>query len=182
MISWNADIGSYREGVSKATEIFDEYGDFIYSIIRCQTGNDAQADDLFQDFFLSVAFNPPPADVRNIRGYLYKAIIHDVVDAVRRVEKYQSRVHRYADGVKMPAAKDKPENILIVLEETNKMFELIKLQLPRSEAEAITLRYKGGHNITEVAEKMDVNTRTISRYISVGLSKVRQILRIQEHS
>ncbi len=180
MASINTDIGFYREGVGKAAEIFDEYGDFIYSVIRCQTRNDTQANDLFQDFFLSVAFKPPPPDVRNIKRYLYKAIIHDIVDAVRRVENYQTKVRRYADDIRPSTIKDKPENILIDSEEMDRMFELIRLQLPRSEAMAITLRYKNGHDIAEVAEKMEVDTRTISRYISVGLSKVRQFFSVQE--
>jgi RNA polymerase sigma factor (sigma-70 family) len=70
--------------------------------------------------------------------------------------------------------KEKPENALIRTEEMSKMFELIEKRLPRSEAQAIVLRYRNHHTIKEVAEKMDVNSRSISRYISKGLSKIRQ--------
>ena len=40
--------------VSIAAKVFGEYGDFIHAVIRCKVRNEAQADDLFQDFFLSL--------------------------------------------------------------------------------------------------------------------------------
>ena len=182
MAPLNTDIVAAKDGVNKAAEIFSEYGDFIYSVIRFQTRNDAQARDLFQDFFLSIAFKPPPSDVQNIKSYLYKAIINDIIDSVRRLDNYHAQVRRYADGFEYLPVKNKPENVLIDIEETNKMFELIRLRLPRSEAQAITLRYMHGHNIGEVAQKMRVDTRTVSRYISVGLNKIRRFLKVQEQS
>ncbi|MHC4792547.1 MAG: RNA polymerase sigma factor, partial [Planctomycetota bacterium] len=64
--------------VNHAAKIFSEYGDFIRGVIRYQVGNDAQADDLFQDFFLSLVSRPVPADIQNIKKYLYRAITNDI--------------------------------------------------------------------------------------------------------
>jgi RNA polymerase sigma factor (sigma-70 family) len=180
MAPLNSNILAAKEGVNKAAEIFNQYGDFIYSVIRFQARKEANVNDLFQDFFLSVAFNPPPPDVRNIKNYLYRAITNDIIDAVRRFDNYHSYVRRYADGFEYIQAKSKPENVAMDVEETGRMFEIIRSKLPPSEALAITLRYGHGHDIGEVAKKMNVDTRTVSRYISVGLNKIRRLLKVKE--
>ena len=166
--------------VACAAEIFSQYGGFILAVIRYKVGNDAQADDLFQDFFLSLVSKPLPPGIQNIKSYLYRAISNDIVDAARRVEKYQTRMHKYAEELNYSVNKSSPENALIEIEETNKMFKLIKGWLPCSEAQAVTLRYRHNYNIKEVAKKMKVNNRTVSRYISVGLSKLRQFLTVKQ--
>ena len=162
--------------VARAAEIFSEYGDFIRTVIYYHVENNAQADDLFQDFFLSLVSKPIPANIQNVKGYLYKAITNDIVDAVRRVEKYKTRMNKYAERLNYSVNNNRPENAFIETEQTNKMFRLIEGWLRHSEAQAITLRYRNSYNIKEAAKKMHVNNRTISRYISAGLSKVRQFL------
>jgi RNA polymerase sigma factor (sigma-70 family) len=166
--------------VDRAAEIFSQYGDFILAAIRYHVENDAQADDLFQDFFLSLVSRPLPAGIRNVKSYLYKAITNDIVDAVRRVEKYKTRMDKYAECFNYSVNNNRPENALVEIEQTNKMFKLIEGQLRHSEAQAVTLRYRNSYNIKEAAKKMHVNNRTISRYISTGLSKVRQFLTVKQ--
>ncbi len=160
--------------VDRAAEIFSEYGDFIRAVIRYQVGNDAQADDLFQDFFVSLVSRPIPAGIQNIKSYLYRAITNDIVDAARRVEKCKTLMHKYGECLDYSINKSTPENALIKKEEINKMFKLIEGRLRHSEAQAIMFRFWNNFSIKEVAKKMHVNNRTVSRYISVGLRKARQ--------
>ena len=167
---------SHTNNVNIAAKLFAEYGDFIRAVVRYQAKNEDQADDIFQDFFLFLVSKPLPADVQNIKSYLYKAITNDIVDAARRVEKHKTRMNKYAECLNYSINKNRPENALIEKEQTNKMFKLIEKRLPHSEAKAITLRYRDKYNTKAVAEKMDVDKRTVSRYISVGFRKIRQFL------
>jgi len=175
----SANTNNYATRVNIAAKVFGEYGDFIHAIIRCKVRNEAQADDLFQDFFLSIVSKSPPPALQNIKGYLYRAITNDIVDTVRRMERYESYVRKYGEQLNYSINKTSPENILTEMEELDKLFALIKKRLPESESQAIALRYRDSHSIEEVAEKMSVNNRTISRYISVGLKKIRQFLMIK---
>ena len=159
-----------------AAKIFTEYGDFIHTVIRYQVKNETQADDLFQDFFLSLVTSPLPTGVRNIRGYLYRAITNDIIDATRRVERYRNHMHKYSKHLDRPINKRTPEDAFICVEETSKMFELIKGRLRNNEFQAITLRHKDHYNIKDVAKKMDVKRTSVSRYISEGLRKIRKFL------
>lgn len=166
--------------VALAAEVFSKYGDFIRAVIRYKVKNEAWAGDLFQDFFLSLVSKPIPAGVQNVRSYLYRAIINDIADGTRRVEKYKTRMNKYAECLNYSINKSAPENALMEKEETDKMFKLIEGWLRRSEAQAVSLRYKNNYDIKEVARKMHVDDRTVSRYISTGLSKIRQSLIVKQ--
>ena len=165
---------SASSNVDRAAEIFSKYEDFILAVIRYRVGNNAQADDLFQDLFLSLVSKPIPPGIQNIKSYLYKAITNDIIDAARRVENYKTLMHKYFESIDYSINKNTPENALIKKEELDKMLALIKGRLPHSEAQVITLRFRDNFSIKEIAQKMHVNSRTVSRYISVGLSKVCQ--------
>jgi RNA polymerase sigma factor (sigma-70 family) len=166
--------------VARAAEIFSKYGDFIRAVIRYKVKNEAWVGDLFQDFFLSIVSKPIPPEVQNVRSYLYRAIINDIVDAARRIEKYKTRMNKYAECLSYSINNNSPENALIEAEETDKMFKLIEGWLRRSEAQVISLRYRNSYDIKEVAKKMHVDNRTVSRYISAGLSKIRQYLTVKQ--
>ncbi len=165
--------------VNIAGEIFTKYEDFIRQIIRFRINNEELANDLLQDFFLSLVAKPPPIDTQNIKGYLYRAVTNDIVDAIRRIENYRSRIRRYAERNRDSVNKQRPENDLIMDEELNKVIQLIETHSRRSEAKAIILRHNNGYTVKEIAEKMHVSTGTIRGYISDGLKSIRHYLKIR---
>ncbi len=175
----NTNTNNYANSVDAAAKVFTKYGDFIHTVIRYQVKNETQADDLFQDFFLSLVTSPLPAGVRNIKGYLYRAITNKIIDATRRVNKYSYHMHKYYEYPNHSINKRTPENVFIDVEETNKMFGLIKGRLTNSQYQAMTLRYSSHHSIKEVAKKMGVKSTSVSRYISIGLKKIRQSLTLK---
>ena len=175
----STDTNDYTDNVDAAAKIFTEYGDFILMVIRYNVKNETQADDLFQDFFLSLVASPLPAGVQNVKGYLYRAITNKIIDAIHRVESYQNHMYKYAKHLNRSINKKTPENAFIEAEETKKMFELIEMRLRSSHAQAITLRYKNNYEIKEVARKMNVRNASVRKYIYVGLSKIRQSLKLK---
>jgi len=172
----SANTNMYENSVLMASELLTEHGNFIRAVIRSQVKNEDQAEDIFQDFFLSLVYKPIPKGVKNIKSYLYRAITNDIVDAVRQVERYRVRIHEYSKQFTNSINNTSPENALIKKEQLDKMFALIKGRLPNSGYQAIFLRYRKHHSLKEVAEKMGVNDRSVSRYICVGLRKIRQLL------
>ena len=166
--------GDASSNVDRARQIFEEHGDFIHSIIRFSVRNEALSEDLFQDLFLSLISKPMPEEVQNIRGFLYRVVSDSIKDAFRRIDRYQARIRRYA-GYPERVTEYRPKNSLIEAEETKRMFELIEKNLPPKEALAVTLRYKNNCDTAKVAKKMGVQPRSVSRYVSAGLRKVRQV-------
>lgn len=162
--------------MERAGAIFAEYGDFIRATIHRQTSSKGRADDLLQNFFLALVRKPVPANVKNVRRYMYRAITNDVVDAVRRAGKYRNLIEKYSRRINYTINNSRSEDAIIEQEARDKMFERIRKRLPQSEGEAITLRYRDNYSIGEIARKMGVKKRSVSSYLSVGLKRLRRHL------
>jgi len=169
------EIRNPPENLAYAEKVFAEHGDFVRRILCFHVRNQEEREDLFQEFFLVLISKPIPQDLQNVRGYIQHVVCDNIKDAFRRIERYQKRLHRYAEHHKH-IVEDRPDNSLMETEEVEKMFELIRRHLPKNEATAMALRYKDNCNIRETAKKMNVKPRSVSRYLSVGAKKLRQIL------
>ena len=165
-----------RNNVKMAAEVFDEHGDAIRAIIKFNVRSETEIDDIFQEFFLSIVRRPIPQSVQDIRGYLYKAVTNDIIDISRRNKSDRNRIHRYAECRKYSINEDDPENIIIQTEEIKKVFQLIENSLSRREAEVVVKRYSRNLSTTDTAQRMFVNKRTVSRYLSVAIKKARQLI------
>ncbi len=161
--------------VERTAEVFEKYGDFIRAGIRFHVKDEMEAEDLFQDLFLLLVAKPIPQDVQNVEGFLYRVITQSVKDAFRRIDRYQARIRRYAER-NVSAIENRPENVIMDIEEAKNMFDLIERRLPPPQALALTLKYKGGYDTLEVAKKMRVKPRSVSSYASAGLEKIRCFL------
>jgi len=166
--------------VQRATAIFFEHCDFIRAVIRHKIKDESMAEDLFHDFFLSLVSRPVPAEVRDIKGYIYMAIINDVTDHIRHLGRYQAMTHRCADYNKLTVNNRLPEDALMEKERADRMIELIRKRVTKNEFKAITSRYHDGLSIKEAADRMSINNRSVSRYISTGIRKVKQFLAIEQ--
>lgn len=176
----NTNTNNYANNVDIAARIFAEYGDFIYCIIRSEVKDEAQADDLYQDFFVSLVSNPVPVDAQNIKGYLYRAIINDIADAGRRTKRYKILMNKYADYLNFSINKNGSSDAFINEGQINEIFRVVGEQLSPTEAKAMALRYRNGCNIKETAKKMNVKKETVNRYICMGLKKIRQFFKKTE--
>lgn len=166
-----------QQRVELASRTFEEYRDVIRTILLFNLGDQADADDIFQDFFLSLVDKPVPTDIQNVKGYLCRAVTNDIIDASRRAKGYTARLRRYAGIREEKDANYKdPQSIVSQGEEIQEMFRLIERHLPPREAEAVIERFGEDHDIDEGAKRMGVNKRTFSRYVCTGLKKVRDLL------
>lgn len=163
-----------RRNVAAASKCFFDHKDFIRRVISLHVHNENKADDLFQGFFLSLVSKPLPREMRNIKSYLYRAITHDIVDAIHRDAKYLSCIDRYANGVDR-CPQETPKDTLSELEEARRLLELIERWLPPTIAQAIRLEYCYGYRTKEIAEKMGVGIGTIRGYLSEGLTIMRRL-------
>ena len=162
--------------VEAAAKIIDEYEYFIRWVIRSQNKNNISNDDLFQDFYLELISTPVPEKIINIKSYLYKAIINHMTDSYRQKAVYEKNIKKIGKKINFKVNKNDPANALLIKEEMNKMFEYIKTISPGQKYVAITLRYRDGYSLQEVADKMGIKYTSAARYISKGIGKIRQCL------
>jgi RNA polymerase sigma-70 factor (ECF subfamily) len=160
-----------------ATRIFREHGDLIYNTIRSNLPREADPDDIFQDFFLSLVSHPVPDTVQNIKAYLYQAIKNDIADAARRTQNYRTTIRKYVECQKDRMTSMRPNHVVAQSQEVRKLTQIIERKLPPREIEAITERFIHDHSIDEAAKRMHINKKTYSQYLWLGLKKIRIILR-----
>ena len=182
MRSPSTDENNGMHGVNVATKIFAQYGEFIRAIIRSKTAQQGYEEDLYHDFFLSLAHKPPPDGIKNIKSYLYRAITHDIVDAIRRINAYRTRLKKYSEERKDYVNMSKSGNASDYSEDIDRVLKAIVRQLPVGQSKAIILRYKYGYEIKEIAEEMCIDSRSVSRYISIGLKTIKKFFAEKQRS
>jgi len=158
---------------SVVKELFEDHGAFLRVIIGLHISNEFDADDFFQELFLFLTLKPLPKNIRSIRGFLNKMVSDRVKDFYRRKGRYSRRISKYAEICRNYSKSYSPESSVISNEEQTKVFDFIRRNLPPKEAQAVMLRYKDNFNNNEIAERMQINSRSASRYVSVGMSKIR---------
>lgn len=167
-----------RNNVQRASEIFDSYSNMIRAMIRSFVKVESDVDDIYQNLFLSFVRRPMPSNMLDIdiRRYLYRAIRNDVLDASRQAKNRQAQIGKYAQWHTLCTcceAQKGPEVIVARTEEIRKIFQITEDQLPLHEAEAIAHRYRHDRSTRDAARIMRVKQRTFSRYLCVGLRRVR---------
>lgn len=166
---------SYLENAESAGNIIVQYESFIRLIIRTQNITNMSEDDLFQDFYLSLAANPVPENVINIKSFLYKAIINHLSSSSNKIRAYEKKIQNFRKNCDFKVNKIEPACALLIREESNnKIFEVIKKNTPKKKYMAILLRYRDGYSINEVADKMGIKYSSARRYLSTGLRKIQQ--------
>jgi len=165
------------DAVRAATEVFNTHSGFIRAVIRFQAHNKSEEDDLFQEFFLVLIRKPLPVNVRNIRGYLYRAIVSHILDSARMRENYRRIMRDYVEKTGISINNCPAGNVFIEdAEEKDAVVAHFVRYLQEREAQAFVMRYRDNFSIGEIAVRMDVNVRTVSRYLSDGLRRLRETL------
>lgn len=172
-------LGHDRDAVRAASEVYAEHGRFIRSVIRFQIHDESRVEDLYQEFFIYLVRTPLPSDVRNVRSYLFRALIHDAVDMSRRLEKYHRHLKKHAEETRISINKSTPEDALAGKEQVSVLFGCVAKYLRPREAEVVKLRYRDGLSIPEIAARLHVDRRTVSRYLCAGLRTLREALGIE---
>ena len=170
--------GSGGEG-GGAAAIFSQYGNYIRAVIRFQTRNQFLEEDLYQEFFLVLLGKPIPSNVVNVKSYLYRAITNAVIESARQDAREQRCLQKHAEEARNCINNQTPQSAIIRAEEKESVFRSLAGQLRRREAEAVTLRYRDNYTIAEIAEKMGVDRRTVSHYLSEGLKQLRRVRAIE---
>jgi RNA polymerase sigma factor (sigma-70 family) len=161
--------------------IYRDNGQFIYKIIQFHLSDLPEVEDVFQSFFLRLLEKPvPKKEVVNQRPYLYRMITNNIVDDVRRTRAYKKHISRYS-AIPYHKPVCSPCEKLIQKEQFNSIIKTMENCLPAHITTILKLRYKKNYSTGQIADEMPVKRKTIIKYISDGLKKLREILNGPRH-
>ena len=164
-----------RRGVQRAEELFAQYGPEIRAMMEYRVRNRAEAEDVFQEFFLSLATTEVPTDIVNMKSYLSQAIWNDVASWYRQQKRYVRRVEVYAENRNNHRPLQDPSKIVMRKDQERAFFEKITRFLSPQEAKAVTSRYRDECTVAESADQLGIEKRSVTRYVSAGLRKIKQM-------
>jgi RNA polymerase sigma factor (sigma-70 family) len=150
-----------------------------FSLARRILADDALAEDVLQDVFLTVWRDPAAFDAGRgtFSSWLLAMVHHKAVDAVRREESQRRRQGRAQDEL----ALDAPTATRDVEDEA--WTRLVSGQvraalgvLPTAQREALTLAYYGGYTQREVAALTGAPLGTVKTRMLAGMRKLREEL------
>ncbi|MBL7214917.1 MAG: sigma-70 family RNA polymerase sigma factor [Phycisphaerae bacterium] len=170
---------NHDEDRSRAlAKIYREYDRFIQSVIQFSAKNQADREDIYQEVFI-VLFQKADLDqIQDFKSYLYRLVINKSNEFLRKKISREIQLKEYI-GLQSPEAVQEGGDMqdMLILEEVDSMVDLIKECLSQRESEAILLRFKSHYDNEEAARKMGVQKETLIRYVSVGLKKLRDIIK-----
>ena len=162
-----------QEAQSQAEELFLEHGEFLMNVLLRDL-SEPDALDAFQCFYLNVVMKGLPDNIQDIRGYLYQAARNAVIDHWRKTSTYQEKIQLYSQRTK-PRFSEDPTKKVMNSELLIEVFEKIGHLLWPSINQVIVQKHQRNLSNDEIAEKMNVSKRTVSRYLSVGTKQIQEL-------
>jgi RNA polymerase sigma-70 factor, ECF subfamily len=156
------------------TELYDQFGSFVYGLAARVIGDRRAAEDVTQDVFLFVwqhpeTFEPERGRLRTFFGTLAH---RRAVDFVRREEARRRRGERDAAlQVSVPDV-DEMAIALVAAERVRSEVE----RLPAAQRAAIELAYFGGRTYRQVAAELGIAEGTAKSRLRLGLRRIADAL------
>jgi RNA polymerase sigma factor (sigma-70 family) len=174
-----ADIEYAQDPVQAAARVTTQYEPFIRAVIRTRIRDASREEDVFQELFLRLVERPVPANVANVRAYLYRVIVNDTIDLVRRQERYRNHLQKYSETSRISIHKQPSRDAIEETHEKNSVFAHVARHLRYREAQVMIMRYRDDYSIAEIAGALGVHRRTVSRYLTSGLRELRRVLAVR---
>ena len=169
-----------REGDRSAVdELYQRFRRPAFALARRILVDDALAEDVLQEVFLSVWRDPAAFDRGrgSVASWLLAVVHHKAVDAVRREESQRRRQVMAEDELALDApmaTRDVEEEAWsrVVADQVRTALGV----LSESQREALTLAYYGGYPQREVAALTGAPLGTVKTRMLAGMRRLRQEL------
>ena len=156
--------------------IYNDHGSFIRKVIQFNIKNSSEVEDVFQSFFLRLLEKPvPKKEFIKERSYLYRMIKNNIVDDVRRTRAYKKHISKLYSCIPYDPIYDPCEQV-IQNEKNNSIAKIIENQLSPNIKKTLKLRYQKKYSNEQIANEMFIKKKTVIKYISRGIEKLKEIL------
>jgi RNA polymerase sigma-70 factor (ECF subfamily) len=169
-----------RAGDRSAVDgLYDRFRRPAFALARRILADDALAEDVLQDVFVTVWRDPSAFDRSrgSFASWLLGLVHHKAVDAVRREESQRRRRHRAEDE----PIRSAPPTTQDVEDEawTRVVSERVRIALgvlPAAQREALTLAYYGGYTQREVAALTGAPLGAVKTRMLAGMRRLKEEL------
>lgn len=158
--------------------LYDRYGSLAYSVALRILGDQAKAEDVVQESFLSLWRNAATFDPArgSLRAWLVASVRNRAIDQLRGRARYERREVglEVAETVPVEGGSDPWREVSAALER-DVVTEALG-RLPAEQKQAIELAYYGGYSQREIAEMARVPLSTVKGRMRLALEKLHSYL------
>jgi RNA polymerase sigma-70 factor (ECF subfamily) len=159
-----------------AFEVFyDRHGGAAYSLAHRIVGNQALAEDVTQEAFLSIWRSEAGFDRTrgSVRAWALGIVRNRAIDALRREASRGPRLDYDDEGVLERRAAPERTDEEALRRETARSLRGVLEELPTDQSKVIELAYYGGFTHSEIAEMLGMPLGTVKGRMRLGLEKIR---------
>ncbi|WP_406826360.1 RNA polymerase sigma-70 factor [Pedobacter sp. KACC 23697] len=169
-------LSSLQRGSHQAMEqIYQVYWADIFDAALKKTGDEAIAQDITQEIFISLWENCKTINLSGTLGaYLYGAVKYKVINYFRSgsiKEQHQTALTALMDEQHTAAADDK-----LILRELHLEVDAAIALLPEKMQMVFTMSRKQEKSMKEIAAELDVSVQTVKNQISAALKLLKKSL------
>ena len=153
--------------------LYDKYKDYLLTLAKGLLGEQATAEDVVHDVFVSFARLARQFQLKgSLRAYLATCVINLARDKIRA----KTRQAQVLDSMNPDTlCSDNPAQNLIESEEITQMRQALT-KIPYEQREVVMLHLKGGMKFREIARLQCVSLSTTHGRYRYGLDKLRSLL------
>ncbi len=156
-------------------ESYDKYSDDIFRFCMTKTSDRDTSLDLTQETFTKFwSYITKGNEIKNERPLIYRIANNLIVDHYRKKKdilvENLSMAPEYQEHLKDDSQRKLEDNF-----DAEQALLLLK-QLPESTREIVNLRFVHDFSVTEIANVLNKDPKTVSVYLHRGLKKLRKIL------
>lgn len=166
----NKECNSY----SLIAEAFEEYRPQLMSYIRYRVNNVEDAEDLFQDTFLSLLDYERLICRDTIKSFIFTIAKNLVIDYLRRFYKKQEITSYMMENTSIQI--DSSEDLLLA-KDLCRLEKLKVLKLPLQRRQIYYMNRFLYMSSTEIATKLSLSKRTVENHLLLGRRDVREFIR-----
>jgi RNA polymerase sigma-70 factor (ECF subfamily) len=154
--------------------LYDRHAALVYGIAYKMLGNTAEAEDLTQDIFLSLAHSSFDPRRGSLRTYLSIVVRSRCLDRLRAWRNQQRSLER--GSIELQGSPGDP-----ALEELSRAEEAVEVrtalaELSESQRQVLKMAYYEGMSQTEIAKQLHLPLGTVKARARRGLLRLRELL------
>lgn len=181
MVKNHSDLELFRGLKAKKTsalaELYDSYGDIMYSLALQILRNPQEAEDVVQEIFLKLwqncTYNP---DRSSFKSFLIIMVRSRAIDRWRTQKSSLNTLERFGKEANSQDKTNIPLTEAISDEISQKVHEALA-QLPENQRQALQMAYYEGMTQVEIAQRFNTPVGTVKSWFRLGFAKLRNSLK-----
>ena len=169
---------AYCEGDASAFEsLYNRHKGGVYRYLKRQCGNDATAEELFQDVWIKIVnARQRYQSSAKFTTWLYHIAHNRLIDHYRKNSRLPASYHEEPTEDIEDEGQLDPVSEINRRRQANKLLDCIS-QLPEAQRESFLLKEESGLSLVDIAEVAGTSRETIKSRLRYALTALRRCLR-----